>query len=733
MNYVGVIVDISHEQLDKTFTYAVPEALRDSLEIGNRVIIPFGRTTRTGYVVEEIEKPAYDPAKIRDILAIDSSAVTVDGKLIRLAYWLKRNYGGTIQAALKTVIPVKEKVRQENQQSVSLLIDPREALAMAEECKKKHRVAQARLLEALAWKPVADFSLLNQKLNISRATVEALERQGIVESESITVFRNSLHVKERQLEPIRLNPEQQAVADGILAEIHRGDETPCLIRGVTGSGKTEVYMELIEATIREGKEAIVLIPEISLTYQNVMRFYERFGDRVSIIHSRLSKGEKYDRFEMAKRGELKCMIGPRSALFTPFQNLGLIIIDEEHENAYQSEGIPQYHARETAIALAAMDHGKVVLGSATPSLEAQYRAEKGEYHLYTLSKRAGSASLPTVHIVDLREELHQGNRSVFSGKLRELIEDRLEKKEQIMLFLNRRGYQGFINCRDCGKTIECPHCAVSLTEHRGGKLVCHYCGYEEAFRKICPSCGGKHIGTFKAGTEKIEEEAAKLFPQARILRMDRDTTKGKDGHEKILEQFASQEADILIGTQMIVKGHDFPKVTLMGILLADTSLHAPDYTAAERTFELLTQAAGRAGRAELPGEVVFQTYDPEHYAIRHAAAQDYESFYEEEIFFRRMMDYPPVKHMMAVRISSADEEKAIRSADRLRALEVPEKLRVIGPANATIYKINDVYTRVIYYKAEDRDLLVAVKDSMEDFVHTEEESFKKVSLQFDFR
>ena len=735
MKFAGVIVDISHEQLDKTFQYIIPEHLYEDVRIGSRVRIPFGRSERTGYVVEITEEPELSLDKLKEIKSVVKGSIEIEENLIRLAYWMKTNYGSTINQALKTVIPVKEKVKETQKKTIHLLIAPQEAVSLAMEAEAKHRVAQSRLLKALAENPITDFALLNQKLNINLTTVKSLEERGVLEISTTTMLRNVIETGSGKDKRVELNPQQKYICDSINAEIEKGDNRPCLIKGVTGSGKTEIYMQLIADTIEKGREAIVLIPEIALTYQTVMRFYNRFGDVVSIINSRLSKGEKYDRFNMAKEGRIKIMIGPRSALFTPFLNLGLIIIDEEHESAYKSETVPKYHARETAIEIARMNNAKVILGSATPSLEAYYNAKKGNYSLYTLDARAGKGTMPKVHVVDLREEMKRGNRSVFSNKLLDLIEDRLAKKEQIMLFLNRRGYKGFINCRDCGHIIECPHCAISMTEHKGNRLVCHYCGHEEPFLRVCPNCGSKHVGTFKAGTEKIEEEAHKLFPDARILRMDYDTTRGKDGHSGILEQFANCEADILIGTQMIVKGHDFSNVTLVGILLADMSLHASDYMASERTFELLTQAAGRAGRGDKPGEVVIQTYDPEHYSIIHAANQDYDAFYEEEIAYRDMMDYPPVMHLLSVRIASENESMAVKVSEIIKDKTVGayDDLKIIGPANASIYKINDIYYRIIYYKHGEYGALTAIKDRINDLIKSDEEVIKNCQIQFDFR
>ena len=737
MKYAGVIVDISHEKLDKTFQYSIPESLETIVTIGSKVRIPFGRSRRTGYVVELSDTPKIDSSRIREIEEIVPNSLAIDERMIKLAYWMKTNYGSTINQALKTVIPVKERVREENRKTVRLLIDAKEAEHLSEEYKTKKK-AQARILEALAANPVTEYSLLTEKLNVSAASINALNQAGLIDIEEIAVFRNSINVRAQQPKHIELNHEQKFIIDDIISDYDKGDMGTCLIKGVTGSGKTEVYMEIIRHILEQGRQVIVLIPEISLTYQTIMRFYTRFGSVVSVINSRLSRGEKYDRFRMAEDGKIKIMIGPRSALFTPFKNLGAIIIDEEHENAYQSETVPRYHARETAVQLAKMTGAKVILGSATPSLESYNRCMNGIYKLYRLDSRAGAGTMPCVDVVDLRDEMKKGNRSMFSDRLKDLIKDRLDKKEQIMLFLNRRGYQGFINCRDCGNVIQCPHCDVSLTQHGRNRLVCHYCGYETSFVSICPECGSKHIGTFKAGTEKVEEETLKLFPDATILRMDTDTTRGKDGHSKILEKFAAHEADILIGTQMIVKGHDFGNVTLVGILLADMSLHSSDYRAAENTFELLTQAAGRAGRGERPGNVVIQTYDPEHYSIVHAAAQDYDSFYAEEMGYRELMDYPPANHMLSVRISGSNESETVGLSNELHDITVTDVggdsgLKVIGPADAAIYKLNDIYHRMIYYKCKEYTQLTQIKDVIESYMKDNEEQFKDCRVMFDFR
>lgn len=733
MIYAGVIVDISHEKLDKIFQYSVPEDIASVISIGNKVNIPFGAGHRTGYVVNLSNTPEIAPDKIRPLDGIVKSSTTIDERMIKLAYWMKTNYGSTINQALKTVIPVKEKVKQVNNRTVRLLISPREALSLSEEYRTSKR-KQSEILKFLSNNPVCDYRKVTQQMGQVRQSLTALSDAGLIEIDTQRVFRNELEAAEDFRNVTSLNQEQRVVCDGIIKDYDNNDMTPCLIKGVTGSGKTEVYMEIIQHVLSKGREVIVLIPEISLTYQTIMRFYAKFGNVVSVINSRLSKGEKYDRFELAAQGRIKIMVGPRSALFTPFNNLGAVIIDEEHESAYQSETIPRYHARETAIELARMTGAKVIMGSATPSLETFNRCRSGIYKLYRLDNRAGNATIPDVDVVDLRDEMKKGNRTMFSTKLKSLMQEKLDAGEQIMLFLNRRGYQGFINCRECGNVIQCPHCDVSLTLHGRNRLVCHYCGYETVFNHICPKCGSKYIGAFKAGTEKVEEETRKIFPHASVLRMDLDTTSGKEGHRNILEKFASHEADILIGTQMIVKGHDFADVTLVGILLADMSLHCSDYRAAEITFDLLTQAAGRAGRGDRKGNVVIQTYDPEHYSIVHAAGQDYDAFYDEEMGYRELMGYPPSNHMMAVRISCADADLATKLSDELYKLtSVDDRVNIIGPADAAVYKINDIYNRVIYYKCRDYALLIQIKDIIENYLKCNVPCYKECHVVFDFR
>lgn len=739
--YADIIVDITHEKLDKIFQYRIPKEMEGRLQTGMEVLIPFGRANREtkGYVIGFSEKCNYDPEKIKEITQISQNHIAIEAKLVALAAWMKEHYGGTMIQALKTVLPIKQQEKQKEQRSIRLLLDRREAKERLSYFLSKNQTARARVVAALLDRPILPYEYVTRQLKVTAAVLRAMEEQGILQIEAEVVYRNPVTAKRTKQQSFCYTEAQQAAIHIFCEEYRRGKRGTYLVYGVTGSGKTEVYMEMIEHVIAEGKQAIVLIPEIALTYQTVMRFYQRFGDRVSIINSRLSKGERYDQMLRAKRGEINVMIGPRSALFTPFERLGLIIIDEEHEGTYKSEQTPRYHARETAIARAAMEGASVVLGSATPSMEAFYKAVTGEFRLLRLPERAKQRAMAHVTVADMRKELEKGNRSIFSDALRSLMEDRLKKKEQIMLFLNRRGYAGFISCRSCGHVVKCPHCDVSLSSHRNGKLVCHYCGYEQPMVTSCPECGSSHVGGFRAGTQQIEELLLREFPQAKVLRMDMDTTKQKDGHEKILAAFSSGEADILVGTQMIVKGHDFGNVTLVGVLAADLSLYADDYRAGERTFQLLTQAAGRAGRGEKAGEVVIQTYSPEHYSIVAAAKQDYEQFFQEEMTYRALMGYPPASQLMAVLVSCKEEELLETACHYLKTYaetcckkceRAGTSVQLIGPASPYVGKVRDTYRRVIYLKSEQEAVLVFLKDQLEQYIEINS-GFQNLWIQFD--
>ncbi len=736
--YANVIVDISHEKLDKTFQYLVPAGLENEIEPGVCVEIPFGNRKITGYVVEITENPEFDVDKIKPLCNIVKGSVAVEASLVALASWIRKNYGATMNQALKTVIPVKKSVKEVTKRTIYLNIDDIKARAQLALCEAKHQKAKARLLRELIEKKELEYSVVTGELKISTAAINSLEESGFITIKSATEYRKPINNTENEVYDKVLNEQQQAVVDAVETDIAAGKKNRVfLIKGVTGSGKTEVYMELIDKCVKRGQQAIVLIPEIALTYQTAMRFYVRFKDRVTIMNSKLSPGERYDQFKRAKNGDIDIMIGPRSALFTPFSNLGLIIIDEEHETSYKSESVPRYHARETAIEFAKMNDAVVVLGSATPSVDSYYKAKKGEYRLLELKTRVADKPLPECEIVDMRTELKNGNRSILSERLQQLIQDRLDKKQQIILFINRRGIAGFMSCRSCGYVVKCPHCDVSLSQHAQGRMICHYCGYEQPAPKICPKCGSKYISGFKAGTQKIEEMINMRFPTAGTIRMDYDTTRKKDSYEKILQAFRNHEADILIGTQMIVKGHDFPEVTLVGVLAADMSLNVNDYRAAERTFQILTQAIGRAGRGRYPGNAIIQTYEPEHFAIQTAKEQAYEAFYDKEIEYRKMLRYPPVWNMLVLLITSdGQEEVQNRSEDVAKLIESiisqsEKKIQMIGPADAGISKINDVYRKVIYIKTEQYETLVSIKDFVDKSIR-DNIKYKKISLQFDF-
>ncbi len=734
--YADIIIDISHEKLDRPFQYRIPEKLQGILKVGMCVKIPFGQgnTERKGYVIDIGEECKYDSERIKDILEIEAESADIESRMIALAGFIRRNFGGTMIQALKTVLPAKQSVKKLERKTVRRILSREETISLLGECERKHQTAKARLLRELAGQEEIPYQWVTGKLGVSSATVRSLENAGALRLLSEEEYRNPVKVSADLEGAKRLSPEQRQIVEEISRDREQGKSGIYLIHGITGSGKTEVYMQLIAGEVERGRQAIMLIPEIALTYQTLLRFYKRFGDRVSVMNSTLSPGEKYDQCQRAKKGEIDVIIGPRSALFTPFPNLGIIIMDEEHEGSYKSESTPKYHARETAIEAARLAGASVVLGSATPSMEAYYRAKSGEYKLFTLNKRLTGGELPAVHTVDLRQELKEGNRSIFSRKLQELMADRLEKGQQIMLFLNRRGYAGFISCRSCGVVLKCPHCDVSLSEHRGGKLICHYCGYETNKPALCPECGSKYILGFKAGTQQIEEKLKELFPGAGVLRMDGDTTRTKDSYEQILSAFANGEADVLIGTQMIVKGHDFPNVTLVGILAADLSLGAGSYRSGERTFELLTQAVGRAGRGDMPGEAVIQTYQPEHYAVTYAAKQDYESFYEEELLYRELSGYPPIAHMLAVQIFGKNEDSAKQLAKRLsdvvKSIE-DVSIAVIGPAPASIGKINDIFRFVFYVKHGEYDKLVQIKDALEERLQAWQSVEEMVQFDFD--
>lgn len=616
---------------------------------------------------------------------------------------------------------------------VSLTENEELLIAAKEKAEKDKRLAgQLRVLSAISQGESLSVEELKEKVAVTDSPIHTLLQKGILVEQRRQEKRDVFQLEDyTPTQPFYPTSEQAQALTLLREEEQKAQKRPVLLHGVTGSGKTEIYMQLIEHVIMEGKQAIVLVPEISLTPQIMERFISRFGKRVSVTHSRLSLGERLDQWRKARDGEISIIIGPRSALFMPFSNLGVIVMDECHESSYISDVTPKYHTREVARKLSELTGALLVMGSATPDIDSYHRAVTGEFLLLQLKERTKGSHLPEVFVTDMRKELEDGNRSAFGLPLQQAIRENLEKGQQTMLFLNRRGYSTFVSCRKCGEALTCPSCNVSYTYHASDKaLVCHYCGKEVPVPKTCPSCGSHYIRYFGTGTQKIEEETRRLFPEASVLRMDADTTTGKNGHARILELFGKGKADILIGTQMIAKGHDFPNVTLVGILAADLSLNLGTYQAAETCFQLITQAAGRAGRGELAGRVFIQTYQPENHAIRMAAAQDYEGFYQEEILLRQAMEYPPFSHIFSVFITGEMEQEVILAAQRLGAYMNHYAERagctVVGPAPAPLPKFRGEFRWQIFAKGTDADRLKAF------VLYTVEQTKKDVSREIRF-
>ena len=706
----SVIVNISVDALDRTFDYLIPESLKERVHPGTPVLIPFGRSDRkvTGYVVDIKSESKWD--NLKEIISIQEGEVPVEGQLLSLAGWIKEHYGSTMNEAIRTVLPIRERVKSVEKHWLNFVISPEEAEKIAEAEESKHHVAKARLIRGLLQDKTLTTTVAHERYKATKAVIDSLVKAGVIAVSDELIERRPdelVSLETDTYKKIDLTDEQKKCVDTVLSDYDKGEKHTYLLYGVTGSGKTEVYMSILKRIVDDGFQAVVLIPEIALTHQTVERFSRVFRDRVTVLHSRMSAGERYDQFVRAKNHEVDIVVGPRSALFVPFDRLGLIVIDEEHDGSYQSDKTPTYHAREVAIERAKRCGASVILGSATPSVQTYLAAKEGRYKLLRMIHRAKGALLPTVHVVDLREELKAKNRSIFSRLLKEKINERLTAGEQTMLFINRRGYAGFVSCRSCGYVLKCTHCDVSMTEHGRNKnphLVCHYCGHTEPMPEKCPSCGSPYIASFGLGTEQVCEIIAKEFPGARVLRMDADTTKQKGGHERVLAPFRKEQADILVGTQMIVKGHDIPKVTLVGALAADMSMNLSDFRSHEQTFDLLMQAGGRAGRDELAGEFVIQTYQPDNYCIKAIESGESEYFYEQELSFRRISGYPPYKSMLKILISSENKDHVNELSKKLEAMidEVGgDSLTRIGPAPDLLSFIRDRHRMSLFVKSDD--------------------------------
>lgn len=775
----AVIVDIPAMQTDHPFDYMIPEKWEKIIFPGMRVIVPFGPRKVQGFVIELKEESTF--SSLKPIHSILDVTPVLNKELLELGFWLTESTLCFAISAFQAMLPAAMKVKYEKEihlttdfhnidvgiqhlfknkplvtwkeieESSSLQIFQKEIqkghlevfYKITDRARRKMvksvalNVDQEELAQLMADLPVKSgkqrgileyfsnhpepipLSQLAAMLNITISPIKTLIKKNILMEIEQEVYRDPFLDKSfEKTKSLPLSSDQQKALDPILESIEMGVHETLLLYGVTGSGKTEVYLQAIESVLKKGKEAIVLVPEISLTPQMVKRFKGRFGSLVAVLHSGLAIGEKYDEWRKIQRKEVSVVVGARSAIFAPFENLGIIIMDEEHETSYKQEENPRYHAKDVAIKRGSSHSCPVVLGSATPSLESFARAKKGVFKQLTLQKRINDQALPSVDIIDMREEMRNGNRTMFSGKLLEKLKERMEKGEQSVLFLNKRGHSSFVMCRDCGFVVNCPHCDISLTYHRMNHLLkCHYCGYEQPAVRTCPDCGSEHIRFFGTGTQKVEEEITKVMPEARVIRMDVDTTRRKGAHEKLLTAFEEKKADILLGTQMIAKGLDIPNVTLVGVLAADTMLHLPDFRASEKTFQLLTQVSGRAGRHKLAGEVIIQSYTPDHYSVVLASMHDFDSFYQKEMMLRKMSGYPPFYYLALVSVSHPDLQKVVEITEKITNFirsRLSSSSVILGPVASVIPRINDRYRYqcMIKYKRETNlsDTLKSVVD-----------------------
>ncbi len=666
MAFCQVIVDIAHEDVDRVFTYRVPEGM--ALCPGMRVHVPFGRMKRVeGIVVEMAEACDLPPERVRDVADTLEDYPAVLPQLLTLAVKIRQNAFCTLAQALRLMFPAQmrgERIHDKKREYAVLLADrgiSQQLLAAQARAPKR-----AQVLAALFASESGEIAVdeLRAKLGECRQPLQALCKMGFVQLQERETLRKPYGAMERlaQQDP-QLTRQQEDVLATLLPAVEAG-KGAFLLYGVTGSGKTEVFIRAVRRCAQLGRTAIVLVPEIALTPQMVMWFRSRFGEDAAVLHSRLSPGERYDEWRRIRRGDVRVVIGARSAIFAPLEHVGLIIIDEEHEQTYLSDSVPRYDAREVAAWRCELEGAVLLLASATPSMRSFAMAGRGDLKLLEMPRRVGNRPMPQVHVVDMREELKAGNRSVFSGALLTGLHRCLQEGHQAILFVNRRGYSTFVSCRNCGYVVTCTQCDISMTYHSHEEVLrCHYCGEERPVPRVCPECGSPYIKYFGVGTQRVEEEVRKFFPDVPLLRMDNDTTRGKDAHANMLARFRAGEARVLIGTQMIAKGLDFPNVTMVGIVAADAMLKLPDYRSAERTFQLLTQVAGRAGRSTAPGEVFLQTYDPDNYAIVAASRQDYRAFYEEEMHRRRRALYPPYTLIARLLYEAEQEEEAQRAAE----------------------------------------------------------------------
>lgn len=703
---IGVLVELSNKNIDRVFDYSVPDCFLDKIKLGIRVKVPFGKMELEGFVVEV--KGSSD-IEVKDILDVIDDEAILNSELLELGKKMQEDTLSTLISCYQIMLP--KALKAKNGQVINKKFDTYYYLNKDIVCYGKLSTSQEKIINLCMEK---EYVLRKELVDISLSSLNTLIKKNILLEKKLEHYRLSYNEK---IEPKKeLTNDQKSVVDEVLANT---GYFPYLLFGVTGSGKTEVYMELIEDALNKGKTSIVLVPEISLTPQMVLRFQKRFGDNIAAIHSALSDGEKYDEWRRIVKGEAKIVIGARSAIFAPLNNIGMIIIDEEHSDSYkQDDSNPRYNAKDIALLRGKYHNCPVIMGSATPSLEVFARAKKGVFKLLELPNRINGKSLPHINIVDMNEMISK-TKGHFSPVLLEAISARLLKNEQIILLLNRRGYSSFVTCKNCGYTFKCPNCDITLTYHKSSRtLRCHYCGYGTKVYDTCPECHEKSINDLGVGTEKVEEELNKLFPETRILRMDFDTTSRKGMHEKMIKAFKNHEYDILLGTQIVSKGLDFDNVTLVGVINADTSLNIPDFRSSETTFSLLAQVAGRAGRSDKEGEVIIQTFNPEHYAIQYTKKHDYLGFYNREMSIRRELKYPPYYYICYVKISGKDNKYIYEESLKITKLFHNKLINMIilGPSPCTIFKLNNIYRYGIILKyKKDEDLREVLNKVIEHY------------------
>lgn len=703
---IGVLVELSNKNIDRVFDYSVPDCFLDKIKLGIRVKVPFGKMELEGFVVEI--KGSSD-VEVKDILDVIDDEAILNSELLELGKKMQEDTLSTLISCYQIMLP--KALKAKNGQVINKKFDTYYYLNKDIVCYGKLSTSQEKIINLCMEK---EYVLRKELVDISLSSLNTLIKKNILLEKKLEHYRLSYNEK---IEPKKeLTNDQKSVVDEVLANT---GYFPYLLFGVTGSGKTEVYMELIEDSLNKGKTSIVLVPEISLTPQMVLRFQKRFGDNIAAIHSALSDGEKYDEWRRIVKGEAKIVIGARSAIFAPLNNIGMIIIDEEHSDSYkQDDSNPRYNAKDIALLRGKYHNCPVIMGSATPSLEVFARAKKGVFKLLELPNRINGKSLPHINIVDMNEKISK-TKGHFSPVLLEAISARLLKNEQIILLLNRRGYSSFVTCKNCGYTFKCPNCDITLTYHKSSRtLRCHYCGYGTKVYDTCPECHEKSINDLGVGTEKVEEELNKLFPESKILRMDFDTTSRKGMHEKMIKAFKNHEYDILLGTQIVSKGLDFDNVTLVGVINADTSLNIPDFRSSETTFSLLAQVAGRAGRSDKEGEVIIQTFNPEHYAIQYTKKHDYLGFYNREMSIRRELKYPPYYYICYVKISGKDNKYIYEESLKITKLFHNKLINMIilGPSPCTIFKLNNIYRYGIILKyKKDEDLREVLNKVIEHY------------------